>query len=324
MRVNIKVFDYVENQRQQTKKKVYKNLKGRLKAKYESAKQAKQSAKQVKNSLQNTFSRNKTGAQPTNRPSARNVVGGFVSGAGRVSDGVGSVDTAVGLIDIVAGLAKVCTGAFGTTTGIVLGPLTGGVGTLVGFGIGQAVAIKNEITDFEKAHEKLMPYVHSYLNSSRAPQAVDEVAIKYAMRLIQNANMEDPLKKVENATRDFVIFQGKYDAICKQISNASNIDTLMVQLDQRQELIVNALMGGASTKGGKGGAIFKLCRRYAHYGNYLQAFAVCGKAFSGTTGVIAPPSNLKQVRKIFEDIEKRINSDEEVIERWAQSNGIRL
>jgi hypothetical protein len=196
-------------------------------------------------------------------------------------------------VAVIAGAASV--GAAAALTGVGFAAVVGIIGI---------VKLGYDMTsNRDGAHEKLSPYVFSYIDRTQ-PRALGDIrankeAKGAAMSLIVDGYAQQKLqeRKLEGRVREFNGWVTDYNILSRsEITDANN--------KKRMKHI---------TKGfNQNGAIWELMRRLNHKANYLQAYTICAKVFQNDASPLEdiPKGNgARYFRKYFREMATVIDKD---------------
>jgi len=196
-------------------------------------------------------------------------------------------------VAVIAGAASV--GAAAALTGVGFAAVVGILGI---------VKLGYDMTsNREGAHEKLSPYVFSFIERTQPIPLGDIRANKEAkgaaMSLIVDGYAQQKLqeRKLEGRIRDFNGWVTEYNILSRSPVTTANSEKRMKHI----------------TKGfNQNGAIWELLRRLNHKANYLQAYTICAKVFQNDTSPLEdiPKGNgARYFRRYFREMGKLIDKD---------------
>lgn len=172
----------------------------------------------------------------------------------------------------------VAAGAAGAFVAVASGPIAAGALGVVGL----MLAAKSSYSNRESAHNKLMPYVWSYIDDVQ-PEPITEANSKKigaaALSLISDGQPQQKLMnaKFRNREFDFNRFARKYEEVSVKhemfLKGGPPIkkeykDAVCTWEDRRMQLLHKAY--------DQNGAVFEYMRRLGHMANYMQAPVVFG------------------------------------------------
>lgn len=209
------------------------------------------------------------------RDRLRNMGGGDVANATYEVGMQGVGWTAVHYSIATAGAATV-TGAAAVFTAPAFGATLAAIGVI-------KMAI-DAYSNRENAHDRLKPYVYSFLTDA-PPQQIQseqdrEAAASAALYLVMNGQSQAELgaRKLQEVGLEV----GRYmDQVNRYVAAAND-----AQDDARRDYSIRAIERNRVRMEAHGGPIDEWIRRLSHYANYLQMYDVLARNMSGRTGQI--------------------------------------
>jgi len=222
----------------------------------------------------------------------------------------------------IAGYAGV-TGSLLSVAGIATGPI--GAGILAGIGLLKLAY--ESYTNVEKNHKILTPYVWTVIDSNMPEKQLDDEAGGAAMYLITEGEDQQAvaLQDFITASRALEKWASKYNMMTymhEQYAKGILQKGDMHEKESERRAHVDA---GFKSAGGVygGGAVWEFMRRALHWGNYAQAYNICGMLMQDKTALpdfaIGNPT-IGQIRTKIGELEKKINKHTKAYTDYARLN----
>lgn len=209
------------------------------------------------------------------RDRLKKMGGGDVAGAAYEAGMQGAGWASVHYSIATAGAATV-TGAAAVFTAPAFGATLAAIGVI-------KMAV-DAYSDREAAHERLRPFVYSFLTDV-PPQPIQsdqdrEAAASAALYLVMNGQAQAELGagKLQQVGREVGLYMGQVNRYLSAANGAQDDDRKIGYLRQIERDRIRMEMDG--------GPIDEWVRRLSHYANYLQMYDILARNMSGRTGQI--------------------------------------
>jgi len=205
-------------------------------------------------------------------------------------------------------------------------------------GIGMAaagliLAAKAAYSNRDSAHRALVPYVWSYIDDE-PPKAIDKTAAAAAMRLILEGQSQLDLaqSKLNQAHKNYDTWLKTFNKYSRPLATLEkmrpmptkqSIKNQRLQAGVWQEVLKNEKDRVSHWNKGvsSNGPLNYYLRRLVHYGNYMQAFQICGKAFqedyTRLDDFAEKVTDVKQTRDALKELSDKVQKQNKFIKNLA-------